>query len=227
MPMTDFARMNRSDHSMRPPTPSATIQFQSPNACNICHQDKDAQWADDSVRQWHKDDYQKPTLETAALIDQARKDNWKNLSGMLTYLQRKDTDEIFANSLIRLLQNNDDPRIAVVLIELLKKDPSPLIRGSAANVLGYRLDEKTIPVLAKAAKDSYRLVRIRAAASLPSVPDRMIPVDLKDAVEKASQEYVAAMTEPLITILATSTWPGANSTKRLTLMKRPSSCKKI
>jgi tetratricopeptide (TPR) repeat protein len=193
MPMTDFARMNRSDHSMRPPMPSATIQFQSPNACSICHQDKDAQWADDSVRQWHKEDYQKPTLETAALIDQARKGDWKNVSKMLTYLQRKDKDEIFANSLIRLLQNKDAPRIAVVLTDLLKNDPSPLIRSSAANVLGYRLNEKTIPALAKATEDPYRLVRIRAVPSLPSVPERMIPADHRNAVKKASQEYVASL----------------------------------
>src|SRR4030066_1308409 len=43
MPITEFARMKRSDHSMLPPTPSATIAFKSPNACNICHIDKDAQ----------------------------------------------------------------------------------------------------------------------------------------------------------------------------------------
>lgn len=193
MPMTDFARMNRSDHSMRPPMPSATLQFQSPNACNICHQDKDAQWADGHVRQWHKEDYQKPTLETAALINQARKGDWKNLSKMLAYIQHKDRDEVFANSLIRLLQNNNDPRIAVILTDLLKNDLSPLVRSSAANVLGYRLDEKTVPALAKAAEDPYRLVRIRAVPSLPSVPERMIPADHRIAVKKASQEYVASM----------------------------------
>ncbi len=35
MPMTDFARMRRSDHSMLPPTPAATTAFKSPNACNL------------------------------------------------------------------------------------------------------------------------------------------------------------------------------------------------
>ena len=52
-----FARMNRSDHSMLPPTPSATIAYKSPNACNICHKDKDAAWADKLVRQWRTRDY--------------------------------------------------------------------------------------------------------------------------------------------------------------------------
>ena len=53
MPMTRFAAMGRSDHSMRPPTPAATIAFKSPNACNLCHADHDAAWADDWVRKWY------------------------------------------------------------------------------------------------------------------------------------------------------------------------------
>ena len=42
MPMTEFARMRRSDHSMRPPAPSLTLAFDSPNACNLCHADETA-----------------------------------------------------------------------------------------------------------------------------------------------------------------------------------------
>ncbi len=68
MPMTEFARMRRSDHSMLPPTPAATLQFESPNACNICHTDKDAAWADGYVRKWHTRDYQKPILNFQYLI---------------------------------------------------------------------------------------------------------------------------------------------------------------
>ena len=193
MPMTEFGRMMRSDHSMRPPMPSATIQFQSPNACNICHKDKDAKWADKHVRKWHKEDYQKPVLEVAALIDQARQDNWENLSAMLAYLQRKDKDEIFANSLVRIMRNHYDKRIGKVLTELLENDPSPLIRSSAADGLESYLSEAAIPVLANAMKDPYRLVRVRAVPSLASVPEHMIPADLREAVQKASEEYVGAM----------------------------------
>src|SRR5262249_25652489 len=50
MPTTRFARMARSDHSMRPPAPVATTAFGSPNACNQCHTDHDAAWSDRSVR---------------------------------------------------------------------------------------------------------------------------------------------------------------------------------
>ena len=63
MPMTAFARMNRTDHSMLPPAPAATLQFGSPNACNSCHKDQDAAWADKQVRQWRARDYQAPLLQ--------------------------------------------------------------------------------------------------------------------------------------------------------------------
>ena len=103
MPMTEFARMQRSDHSMLPPTPAATRKFKSPNACNLCHQDKDAAWADKQVRQWHKKDYQAPVLHRAGLIDAARRRDWTRLPEMLTYITDKNHDPVFATSLIRLL----------------------------------------------------------------------------------------------------------------------------
>jgi len=65
MPMTKFAHMNRTDHSMRPPAPAATLAFKSPNACNLCHADEDAAWADKYVRDWHNHDYQKKILDQA------------------------------------------------------------------------------------------------------------------------------------------------------------------
>ena len=71
MPMTEFARMRRSDHSFRPPAPAATLAFKSPNACNLCHSDRDAAWADHQVRTWHQEDYQARQIEPARLIAEA------------------------------------------------------------------------------------------------------------------------------------------------------------
>ena len=72
MPTTEFARMRRSDHSMLPPAPSATIAFGSPNACNLCHKDKTPQWADQWARKWRKRDYQAKVLRRGTLIQAAR-----------------------------------------------------------------------------------------------------------------------------------------------------------
>jgi tetratricopeptide (TPR) repeat protein len=185
--------MRRSDHSMRPPVPAATIAYHSPNACNICHQDKDARWADRQVRAWHQDDYQAPVLAQAALIDAARKHEWSKLPQMLAYINDPGHDSVFAASLIRLIFSCPDPQKFSAMPAALK-DPSPLVRASAIDVLSQRLDTPTIQLLALAAKDDSRLVRIRAAAILSVVPVNSLDESVRASVQSATQEYIASLT---------------------------------
>lgn len=192
MPMTEFARMRRTDHSMRPPTPATTLAYNSPNACNICHTNKDAAWADKLVREWRKRDYQKAVLERAALIAAARKQDWKKLPDILAYLARPDREEVQTASLVRLLADcpSDDKWPA---LRKLMADPSPLVRASAAEALGQRLDQANVAALLKAAGDDYRLVRVRAATSLAPIPDESLPEDQRAPVRAALAELMDSM----------------------------------
>jgi tetratricopeptide (TPR) repeat protein len=190
--MTDFARMRRSDHSMLPPTPAATIAHKSPNACNLCHKDKDAAWADKWVRQWRKRDYQAPILHRAGLIDAARKRDWKRLPEMLAYLESKDRDEIYATSLIRLLRYCEDPRKWPVIIKAMK-DPSTLVRGAAAESLADVPSPQTTRALLEATGDGYRLVRIRAAMALAGYPAYLLKDEDRSKFTKATEEYFVSI----------------------------------
>ena len=163
MPMTAFARMNRSDHSMLPPAPSATMAYKSPNACNICHTDKDAAWADKYVREWRTRDYQAPVLKRAALIDAARKRDWTKLTEMLAYINDPKRDEVTAASLIRLVSAVQDQKVLAALL-IAAKDPSPLVRGAAVQALGLMPTTESLQALIEATGDEYRLVRVRAAS---------------------------------------------------------------
>ena len=192
MPMTEFARMRRSDHSMLPPTPSVTMKYNSPNACNICHVDKDAEWADGWVRQWRERDYQAAVLHRASLIDEARKRDWSDLPAMLEYINSDDRDSVFAASLIRLLRNCEDERKWQVLMAAID-DPSPLVRSSAAESLGDRIDDQILPFLIKAAKDEARLVRIRAAVALAPVSRSILGDSAVAAVNSATEEFMASI----------------------------------
>ena len=192
MPMTEFARMHRSDHSMRPPAPAATIRFKSPNACNGCHPDKTPQWADRWVRQWRARDYQAPILHRAGLIEAARRRDWNRLPEMLAAVAIQDRDEIFATSTIRLLRATADERMAPVLLAAMS-DPSPLIRSSAAESLGMMPTATAVQALVAATGDEYRLVRIRAAQSLAGIQG-IRPGPPHDAnLKKATEEYLASM----------------------------------
>ncbi len=192
MPMTTFAQMRRSDHSMRPPTPASTIEFGSPNACNICHTDHDARWADRWVRKWRSRDYQAPVLERARLLDEARKGDWSHLDKILAYVESPDRDEIYANSFVRLLQGCDDQRKWDVLVQALH-DSSPLIRSSAATALAGYPAPHAVTALAKATRDEYRLVRIRAAAALARVEPGLIPEPERKSVRRATEEFLASL----------------------------------
>ena len=193
MPMTDFARMARSDHSMRPPTPAATLKFKSPNACNLCHNDKDATWADHQVRLWHRHDYQSPILGQAGLVDATRRGEWSRLDATLAYIGSKERDEVFAASLIRLLYRCQSQAKWPVLIEALQEDPSPLVRAAAAQAMEGYVAPESLKALAKATTDGYLLVRVRAASALAAIPNEHLPTEHRETVGRAMTELLEAL----------------------------------
>ena len=194
MPTTRFAAMTRSDHSMRPPMPTLSRKFKSPNACNLCHDDQTAQWADKYVREWRERDYQADDLYRADLVDRARNADWSQLQETLDYIVSDEREEVVANSLVRLLDGTSDDRKWKVLIQVLNNDSSPLIRSSAAAALHGYFTKEGIDALLKATQDKYRLVRIRAAYSLAALPPSMVPSGKSDVLKNAYAEYRESMT---------------------------------
>ena len=65
------ARMR--DHSMSIPVPENTIRHGIPNACNLCHRDKDADWALQRVTAWYGDKSRQNLIRRADAFTQARK----------------------------------------------------------------------------------------------------------------------------------------------------------
>jgi len=191
MPTTEFARMERSDHSMRPPTPATTLAFGSPNACNLCHSDEDAAWADRWVREWHGDDSQAPVLNSAQLIDGARRGDWSRLPEMLDLVTDEEANEVFRASLLRLLIASDDERKWPAIMKALS-DRSPLVRAAAAQSLSDYLTPESVPLLLEATLDDYRLVRVNAANAIAAFPVEMVEEEARAGLESATAEFIAS-----------------------------------
>ncbi|MGA2864485.1 MAG: tetratricopeptide repeat protein [Verrucomicrobiota bacterium] len=191
MPTTEFARMRRTDHSMRPPMPAATLACGSPNACNLCHTNQTAAWADREVRQWHPRDYQAATLQRAGWVAAARKRDWSRLPEIVNYLGGPGREEIWAASLLRLLAGCEQEAKWEGIRPCLK-DPSPLVRAAAAQALGEGLRPEFIAPLVAATRDDFRLVRLCAANALAGVPQAMLPGQDRPAVSKATDELLAS-----------------------------------
>ena len=196
MPTTRFAAMQRTDHSMRPPMPAATLAFGSPNACNRCHADKDAAWADGWVRKWRRRDYQASVLRWAGLIEAARQRDWRRLPEMLNEIAGG--GEVPAASLARLL--GDCPagqrrrrwrRRCTIAGRWCAQAAVEGLENFTTNGTGtYKM---TLAALAAACGDDCRLVRVRAAAVLAGAPADLIRPQRRPQVERATAEYLASL----------------------------------
>ena len=194
MPKREFVgHFLRSDHSFRPPMPEATIKFGSPNACNQCHNDKTPEWANKIVKSRANGNYQDETLKWAQLLKEARMQDWTNVDKMYAYIKNPKTNEVVANSFIRMLGNCPLESKTDVLLEALNSK-SELVRSSAAYGLAGISDEKVKNALLKACSDEIRLVRIQAVDAILLFPESSFTAEQLAVVKKAENEYVTSIT---------------------------------
>lgn len=188
MPKTTFAKMDRSDHSFRPPMPEASIEFGSPNACNICHSNKSVVWANKDVKSKHRSNYQETTIYAGKLIADARAANWDRLDEIINGLNNGSFDDVFTTSFIRLLENCDND---LKWDAIFKKTThvSPLVRSSAAHALFNNYGQESFDLLTQMTEDDYRLVRLNAAFALSNNPYAMSLLNENKPMNEALTEY--------------------------------------
>jgi len=178
MPMTAQAHMHRSDHTFRPPSPAASLEFGSPNACNLCHHNpeaiqgdffghkqEDIEWADRHVKQWHGEDSGAELLELGHIVQACRDGDWDQLPEILAFLKSPQCDPAAQVGILRLLANCSHPEKWPAIRQQLGSEQE-WVRQAAASSLQYDDAPQTTQLLLKAAADPFRTVRIHAAASL-------------------------------------------------------------
>jgi Flp pilus assembly protein TadD len=186
MPKTEFARMIRSDHSMRPPSPAATRELGSPNACTICHAERGVAWAEKAIRAWGDGRWSDRLREEGRLVAAARRRDWSQLPRMLALLEEPDRDDVVVASLVRLLADCPDPSKWPAL-RSRAGDRSPLVRAAAVTALAA--DPGSRELVLAATRDELRLVRVRAAAALGNTDAAALPEPARAALLAARSEH--------------------------------------
>jgi hypothetical protein len=149
----------RHDHSFRIHRPDTSVKLGTPNACNDCHADQSAQWAADTIEQWHG-----PTRNGFQNYAKAFQASWTGRSdaaAQLTLVAASPTTPAIARaSALSELHS----RVSPASIELARKglaDPDPMVRNAALDMLdghpGNRIWQLVSPLLT----DSSRGFRIR------------------------------------------------------------------
>jgi tetratricopeptide (TPR) repeat protein len=111
---------------------------------------------------------------------------------MASYIASPARTEVFAASLLRMMDRCPDPAKLPVLIKALA-DSSPLVRSSAAAGLAGRSDPQVFRALADATADPYRVVRIQAAMALSRQSQDSLDPDLRRRLDAAFAEYENSM----------------------------------
>jgi len=201
MPMTAQAHMHRSDHTFRSPSPAASLEFGSPNACNLCHNNREAikgeflghkkedmEWAATHVAKWYGEDSGAGILELGHTVRACRDGEWNKLPEILDYLDNPACDQAAKVGILRLLNNCPDPEKWAAIRKQLDSE-SEWVRSAAAASLQYDESPETTQLLLKAATDKFRTVRIRAAAALLNRNLASYSDDERKAYEAAHSEY--------------------------------------
>jgi predicted CXXCH cytochrome family protein len=180
----------RHDHSMRIPRPDLSVKLGTPNACNNCHDDKDAAWAAGQVKTWYGD---APTgFQTYA---EALHGAWQEQADG-------------GNALAALIRNMDTPAIAratayaqigpylsAATIDVLPQglsDADPAVRAAAVAALDNLPAEIRVRLAFPMLDDPVRAVRIEAARVLASIPAGELSKAQRASLERALQEAVTA-----------------------------------
>lgn len=160
---------------MRSPMPAATIEFGSPNACNICHDSESAEWSDKYVREWYTDDYQAAVLHVGKLIKEARSGDFSRIIEMDNYVRSNPDREIYVASILRLIANAEYEKKWELFRHILGTHSSPLVRAVAAEGLALNPTEgENRSRLFNALNDSLQVVRMAASAALAMIPPDML-----------------------------------------------------
>jgi len=166
MPETRYMGVDdRRDHSFKIPRPDLSQQFNTPNACIKCHEDKSNSWADKNLTKWHG----KPQtlLPNKHLLMRLNAGQNTSVEQHLSIIGDKKLDVISRASALQMLSYTTQSIPANILVPYLTNSES-LLRLSAANVGLLLSPAEREKHLSGLLNDKFKAIRVAAARSLVS-----------------------------------------------------------
>ncbi|WP_185958356.1 tetratricopeptide repeat protein [Fodinibius sediminis] len=175
----------RRDHSFRVPRPDLSVGFDTPNACNNCHDQESAQWAADAVEKWYGPQRPEHFSEIFTKADREGADILPELAQLVVDTLQPDIVRATAVWYAGQFPSSNSRD----LLEKTINDPSPLVRNSTSRALANFPESLKNPVLQDALDDSVRAVRIGAVGGLAEFSTADIAFNLKQPFKQALEEY--------------------------------------
>ena len=194
MPRTVYSiKAEIRDHAMTIPVPENTLHHAIPNACNVCHKDKDANWALERMNAWYSPASRQKLIRRADTFRAARKGDAAAVAQLLAILNEpKEGALVRANAVGYLSSFASDPQVVRAIIAATG-DPEALVRAIAARILNPppELRAEAGPALGGLLRDPVATVRITAAVGLLGMGLRQPPSEYVEPLELAKQLFRA------------------------------------
>ena len=181
----------RRDHSFRIPRPDLSLETQSPNACNDCHDDQSPEWAAAALEEWYPESTHRNAHygQTLAAARYGQADSADNLVALARYAE---LPGVVRASALDMLAGWSTPDLAT-LLEPLLQDEDPLIRAAAVSVQrGAPLQSRSAR-LAPLLADPSKLVRIAAAREFLAIPPSNMSARTLRDLNNAMQDWKSAL----------------------------------
>jgi predicted CXXCH cytochrome family protein len=156
----------RRDHSFRVPRPDLSVTYDVPNACNSCHQEKDAEWAADQVKAWYGPERKKNYADVLSLGSTRRPEAVPVLD---TLIKSRNQPAIARATAVWYLGFINNEQANAAIFRALG-DPDPTVRYTAIEVMQSFPPELRYNYITPLLRDPVRSVRVMALDALTDIP---------------------------------------------------------
>ena len=185
MPATTYMGNDiRHDHSFRVPRPDLSVKYGMPNACNNCHKDKPASWAESAVNKWYGS---KRKYHFAEDLIEGSKLHEGSEGHLLKLLSDTSVPAIIHATAANYLGNITTINSTNGLLTCLK-DGNAQVRYEALRSLENHPSNKWLQQVLPLLGDKVRAVRIAAALLLQTIGEAEVPQEYKAQLAVAKGE---------------------------------------
>ncbi|NOQ15780.1 MAG: tetratricopeptide repeat protein [Methyloprofundus sp.] len=176
----------RNDHSFRIPRPDLAGKLAAPDACTLCHKDKQPEWAASALSKWYgktPQGYQQfgPALHALAL----QKQDALTLSyGVLM----TGAPNIAKATVVGHLGYYPSKQTLMTALQMLRSKDADTRRQALQALHAFPLNQ-TIAQVYAALSDPVKIVRLEAANILASVPRGALEKSQRKLIDTVTEEY--------------------------------------
>jgi len=191
MPVKTFMVVDdRHDHSFRVPDPQLTLSLGTPNTCNQCHENRDANWAVAALKEWGVSS--EIRAKQAPVMARAWNGDANVFPELMALALEPERPAIIrATATLELGTFPSQETLQIIQKQLGSEDA--LVRGAAVRSLDMMQAPQRYSMLQPLIRDPVKSVRIEVARQLSELPVAQLPQEYAAELNTLRAEYVQAM----------------------------------